>query len=218
MSTAEEYLPDYEPPKLSVIGPSAVQLMLDLENAGLITKRALELPPGIEYGSVEALGVFISEIVTRGNFYLGDWLLEVEAKLPEWFSQLSEATGRSEQTRLHLMSVCRAIPPSRRRDELLWGHHVAVYKLGANEQKRWLAAAVKNGWSAADLRQAMKADRIDSKPQIPGTEEADHHEPDMGLLLEAAKSLVRNAELAGENVIVRVEDYTRVKAALGEED
>lgn len=210
----EEQLPDYRPHALSEVGPSALQLMLDLEKAGLITPRTLQLPDGIEYGTAEALGVFISEIITRGNFYLGDWLCEVEAKLPDFFSQLSEATGRSEPTRLHLMSVCRNVPSSRRREQLLWGHHVAVYKLPAREQKQWLGAAAKNGWSAAELRRQMKADRHDERPALPGTEPG---EVDEKLLVEAARSLIHNAELAGENVIVRIEDYTRVKAALGEE-
>lgn len=210
----EEQLPDYKPVKLQVVAPGAIQLMLDLEAAGLITPRTLTLPEGIEYGTAEALGVFISEIITRGNFYLGDWLIECEEKLPVEFSQLAEATGRSEPTRLHLMSVCRAVPATRRREALLWGHHVAVYKLGAQDQKRWLAAAEKNGWSAAELRRQMKADRRDERPALPGTEQG---EVDPDMLVDAARSMIHNAEIAGENVICRIEDYTRVKAALGEE-
>jgi hypothetical protein len=217
LALTEGLNPDHAPAKLSDVAQSAMQLMLSLEEAGLITPRSLTLPEGIEYGTAEALGVFIAEIKTRGNFYIGDWMIECEEKLPTEFSQLAEATGLSEPTRLFIMSVCRAVPPNRRRDTLTWSHHVAVYKLPAKEQRSWLAAAEKNGWSYTELRTQMKADRQDARPQLPGTE--DHsRDPDMALLLEASRSMIHNAEIAGENVICRIEDYTRVKAALGEEE
>lgn len=210
----EELNPEHAPTTLQAVAPSAVQLMLKLEDAGLLTPRALRLPDDISYDKCDALGAFLGELKSRGNFYLGDWLIEVEQRFPEEFAQAAESTGLSEQTNLRVMAVCRNVPSSRRRDVLSWSCHAAVQSLDAREQKAWLDRAAKSNWGFKELRSAMQAARHDEKPQLPGTEPG---EPDAELLLDAARALVAHAEIAGENVIVRVEDFTRVKAALGVE-
>jgi len=188
--------------------------MLDLEAAGAAKPRSLELPADISDDAAIGVLGFIGELKTRGNFYLGDAMLTLEKLKPDVFYQYVDATGLAEETCRRIMRICDAIPPGRRKDNLTWSTHTLVSKVGAREQNAWLGKAAREHWTYAQLKAAMKADRIEEAPVLPGTEPG---EVDEKLLVEAARSLIRNAELAGENVIVRVEDYTRVKAALGEE-
>jgi len=215
LALVEELNPEHEAAELAPIAPGAVQLLLDLEASGALTPRAMNLPADIAWDSYVALGSFLGELKSRGNFYLGDWLIFGEGTFGERFAQAGEATGLSEQTLLRVMTICRNVPPSRRHPQLSWSVHACVASLGAREQKMWLKRAAEHGWGYAELRKAMQAARTDAAPPIFDDHDA---EPDTGLLVEAARSLVRNAELAGENVIVRVEDFTRVRAALGEEE
>lgn len=210
----EEVNPDHQAVTLASTAPTAMQLLLDLEGAGLLTPRALTLPPGIEYGPAEALGAFLGELKSRGNFYFGDWLLEIEARFPEQFSQASEATGLAEDTNIRVMTICRSVPPQRRRDRLSWSTHALVAAMQPREQTRWLTKAETNGWGYSELRAEIRKAREAERPPLEGL---NPHEPQPDLLLEAARSLVRNAQEAGENVIVRRDDFVRVKAALGME-
>jgi len=214
LALIDDINPDYEPLALAETGPTAIQLLLDLEKAGLAKPRSLTLPPDLPTSQAIALGGFLGELKTRGNFYVGDWLIQCEQMYPEEFSQIAEATGLSESTRLRVMAVCLAITEARRRDNLTWSTHALVYKLGAREQNAWLGKASRLNWTYSELKKALTADRQEQAPQLPGTEDV---EPDTDLLIEAARSLVRNAELAGDNVICRIEDFKRVEAALGEE-
>jgi hypothetical protein len=216
LALVEELNPDHEPLALSETAPGAVQLLIELENGGALTPRVLNLPPEIAYDTYESLGAFLGEFKSRVNFYLGDWLIFGEGTFGERWSQAAEATGLAEQTLLRIMAVCRGVPPSRRRGDVSWSVHAAVYTLPAREQRTWLARAAEHRWGYAELRKAMQSARRDEAP--PMFDGDDQHEPNAELLIEAARSLVHNAEIAGENIIVRREDFVRVRAALGEED
>lgn len=215
LALVEEVNPEHPHLALAEAAPGAVQLLIDLENGGALTPRVLNLPPEIEYDRYESLGAFLGEFKSRVNFYLGDWLIFGEGTFGERWAQAAEATGLSEQTLLRIMAVCRGVPPSRRRDDLSWSVHAAVYTLPAREQRTWLARAAEHGWGYAELRKAMQAARRDEAPPM---FDGDHAEPNMERLLEVARQLVNNAEVAGENVIVRREDYAQLVAALGQEE
>jgi hypothetical protein len=214
LALVEELNPDHESIALAEAAPMAMQLLLDLEAGGLLTPRALHLPDGIEYTRSESLGVFLGELKSRGNFYLGDWLIDTEQRFPEQFSQAADSTGLAEQTNLRVMAVCRNVPESRR-NACSWSVHAAVSGLPAREQKAWLARALKSGWGYSELRKHMQAARHEERPQLPGIEAG---EPDAALLIDAVRSLLANAEDAGENVICRREDIARVRAAVGMEE
>lgn len=212
----EELNPEHAPQPLAETA-GAVQLLLDLEASGAVTPTSLTLPEDLDYDRYVALGTFLGALKSRSNFYLGDWLIFGEGTFAERWSQACEATGLAEQTLLRVMTVCRNVVASRRRERLSFSVHAAVSGLGAREQKAWLTKAERNGWGYAELRSHMKAARTEVQPPLYDEETPPHGEPDTALLLEAARSLVRNAEEAGENVIIRREDYARIKAALGEE-
>jgi hypothetical protein len=214
LALVEELNPEHTPQPLAVTGPGAMQLLLDLETSGALTPRVLSLPAEIEYDRYEGLGAFLGEVKSRINFYLGDWLIFGEGTFGERFGQAGIATGLSEQTLLRIMAVCRGVPPSRRRDGVSWSVHAAVYTLPAREQRTWLARAAEHAWGYAELRKAMQAARRDEAPPMFD----DAHEANPDQVVEAARVLVANAEIAGENVIVRREHFARLRAALGEEE
>jgi hypothetical protein len=215
LALVEELNPEHEPGTLAPGAPGAIQLLLDMEASGALTPRALDLPIEIEWDSYYALGSFLGELKSRGNFYLGDWLIFGESTFGERFAQAGEATGLSEQTLLRVMTICRNVPPSRRNVHLSWSVHACVAGLGAREQKTWLKRAEEHGWGYSELRKAMQAARTDAAPPMFDDSAA---EPNTELLVEAVRSLLANAEDAGENVICRREDIARVRAAVGMEE
>jgi len=215
LALIDELNPGHDPHELAENAPGAMQLLLDLESGGALTPRALNLPQEIEYDSYESLGAFLGEFKSRVNFYLGDWLIFGEGAFSERWSQACEATGLAEQTLLRIMTVCRKVPPVRRNYRLSWSVHAAVQSLTAHGQKSWLKRAEEHGWGYAELAKAMRAARTEERPPMFDGEPG---EPNTDLLLEAAKALVSHAEIAGENVICRREDYARLRAALGQEE
>jgi len=216
LALVEEVNPDHAPLALAETAPGAIQLLIELEEGGALTPRVLTLPPEVAYGTYESLGAFLGEFKSRVNFYLGDWLIFGEGTFGERWAQAAEATGLAEQTLLRIMAVCRGVPPSRRRDDVSWSVHAAVYTLPAREQRTWLARAAEHRWGYTELRKAMQAARRDEAP--PMFDDGAGAEPNMDRLLEVARLLVAHAEVAGENVIVRREDYAQLVAALVEEE
>jgi hypothetical protein len=211
VAVVEELNPEHAPGPL--VRPGAIQLLLDLETSGALTARELSLPVDIEYDRYESLGAFLGEFKSRVNFYLGDWLIFGEGVFAERWSQACEGTGLSEQTLLRIMAVCRGVAPGRRRDRLSFSVHAAVATLPAREQRSWLGRAEDHGWGYAELRNAMKAARRDEKPPL-----FDDEAPDAVLVdrvVEVARLIVSHAEIAGDNVIIRRDDYAQLVAALG---
>jgi hypothetical protein len=218
LALIEELNPDHEAVALREAAPTAIQLMLDLEASGALTARALKMPAGYEYPAAESLGVFLGELKSRGNFYLGDWLIWVEQEFPEQFSQAAESTGLSEQTNLRVMAVCRNVPPTRRLDRLSWSVHAAVSGLPAGEQKAWLRKAEAQGWGYSELRKNMQASRRDEKPPLFDGDAPPAGDPDVDRVLEVARLIARSGEIAGDNVIIWHDYFVQLVAALGMED
>lgn len=218
LALVEELNPEHEHTALAPVAPGAMQLLLDLEASGALTPRAMNLPDDLDYDRYESLGAFLGEFKSRVNFYLGDWMIHGEGTIGERFSQACEATGLAEQTLLRIMAVCRNVPAARRHDALSFSVHAAVQSLDVRAQKTWLKRAEEHGWGYAELRKAMQAARHDEKPPLFDGDEPRDSEPVVDRVLEVARLLIANAEIAGENVIVRREDYVQLRAALGLEE
>ncbi len=199
---------------------TSVELLIELERTGALTPTAMQLPD-VEWDVYESVGAFLGSINRRCAWYIGDWLLHGKAQFGERFAQAASITGLSEQTLLARMFVCENVPPSRRIEGVPFSCHAAVARLKPDEQERWLKACEKGGWSYAELKQRMKAARKDEHPAIPGTENGPSGEPDMGMLLEVARAILRDAKRADDDpsvFLVPAEDMARLTAALGEEE
>lgn len=184
-----------------------------------LTAISLDIPADaeIEYETFESLGTALGAFDRACRWWVGDWLLYGERSYEaDRYAEAARHTGLSEETLRHRIWVSQSIIPRRRRPLVGYSCHAAVAGLTPREQTRWLKYAEENQSTVAELRSAIKA------AKATGTQEStdpppDPHEVNPTLLLEAATSLVNNASEAGENVIVRIEDFVRVKAALGME-
>jgi len=97
------------------------------------------------------------QLVDRAlRWVVGDWLCYGEARWGDMYAQAIEATGLATQSLLNCKWVAQRVPASRRREELPWSHHAEVASLEPEEQEDWLSAAQEEGWTRAELRQAIK--------------------------------------------------------------
>ena len=112
-----------------------------------------------------------------GKEYLNIWdgLKKISKAQPWWigdaylFGELNEGfrfdtvfshfrLEYKKRTLRNIFYVCSKIPPSRRRDNLTFGHHQAVAPLEPNEQDYYLDWAQSGGYSVKALRQLIKED------------------------------------------------------------
>lgn len=139
---------------------NSVDLLRDLEEAGALTETALMLTdPSMSYDRFEALGHFLGKVNRSCAFWIGDWLNFGEQIYGEKVAQAAEATGLAAQTLANRMSVCRHIPPERRRASLAFGVHAEVAYLEPRERDLWLDRAEREQWTRAKLRGEMRAVR-----------------------------------------------------------
>lgn len=197
-----------------VARPSLIDTM---EQAGLVTATSLslDLPGGreITYDQYEALGRYFGSMNRSCSWWIGDWLLFGEGTFGERWAQAATHTGLAEQTLSNRMTVCRHVPPSRRRASLPFAVHAEVASLPAREQKVWLDRAERHGWTRAELRKEMKATRVDTKPLPPAGEPLPPEQ-----VLEAARQVIGAAQEYGGDWLVPREAMARLAAAVGAED
>jgi hypothetical protein len=110
----------------------------------------------ITYEQLEAVGVMLADIRKKVQFAMGDWLLVVESRFPEQFSQAAELLELSEKGLSEYIRVAEKVPRSVRRKELSWSHHRAVAALEPPEQMEMLEVAVREGLSHHALRLRLK--------------------------------------------------------------
>jgi hypothetical protein len=193
----------------------AWQLLLDLEAAGAVTATSLQLSdPNTPYESYEALGAFLGWIKRWTSWGIGDWLNFGEGVYGERFAQAAAGTQLTEQTLLHYQFVCRQVPQSRRQAPLAFGVHALVARLEPKEQTYWLRQAVRKGWGEKELREAMKAKRSETAPQMFPDDKPTNE------LADVALAILRDAKPHddAQHWLVPNEDMARLKAAVGVEE
>lgn len=139
--------------------------------------------PEIDYevyvGVVQAAGRF--KVAT--SWWLGD-LLNFGERLFEHdrYVEAMELSGLKYETLTNYAYVCRRVARSRRRDQLTFGIHYEVAALEPQDQIEALDAAEANGWTAKQLRDAIRASRAappaSEKPQWSSDEEPVVLDPD----------------------------------------
>lgn len=145
-----------------------VQLVLDLEKGGALTKVSLDLTDTkMPIDRWLALGRFLGDIDGSTRWWIGDWLIFGEGIYGEEsaqgvddihgrYDEAQRITGLDHGTLMNIRSICARIPRERRRPEVKFWIHAEVAALEPNEQKAWLTKAIKNGWNRAQLREAIR--------------------------------------------------------------
>jgi hypothetical protein len=123
--------------------------------------------PSITYDQLEAVGVMLADIRKKVQFAMGDWLVTVEERFPEKFSQAAELLEVSPGGLLDYIRVAKNVPRSYRRPELPWSHHRAVASLEPPEQKQWLDTAVTERLSHHQLRDRLRPVEIEQPERCP---------------------------------------------------
>lgn len=153
-------------------------LLDELARNGALRTTGLYLTnPDLTYAQLEAVGGLLGRMHSSMRFAIGDWLMLVETRFPEKFSQCAEVLGISEEGMQEYLRVSQKVPRSIRREKLSWSHHRAVASLQAVDeetgevtvdhaaQKEWLARAEEERMSHHRLRIALAPE-----PEAPPTD------------------------------------------------
>ena len=146
------------------------ELLDQLAASGALRPNGLYLSdPDISYEELVAVGALLAVIRRKVQFAMGDWLLQMEARFPEQFSQAAEVLEISEGGLQEYIRVAKQVPRSVRREKLSWSHHRAVAALtkvnedgkidsDVNSQIEWLERAETENLSHHQLRAALRTE------------------------------------------------------------
>lgn len=141
---------------------------------------ALTLPPGLTEIQWKEVGHNLLRCKDSLQFWIGDWINYGEANYGEKYAQAMDIFGVEGQknygyekkTLENFASVSKRVESSLRREKLSFGHHEVVAALESRDQDVWLAKAVMNEWTVAELtkeiRGKQKAKQIDGAGSLVG--------------------------------------------------
>jgi hypothetical protein len=136
-------------------------------NGALRTTGLYLTDPDLSYEQLEAVGGLLGRMHQSLRFAIGDWLLLMEARFPEKFSQGAEVLGISEDGMREYLRVSEKVPRSVRSELLSWSHHRAVAALEPPEQKQWLDQAVTERLSHHQLRDRLRPVEVEQPERCP---------------------------------------------------
>jgi len=114
------------------------------------------------------LGRVLRTVDTALQWWVGDWLnYGITRKYGETYDTVSEILGMTTKTLQNWAYVSKHVETSLRREVLSFGHHALVAGMNADEQAHWLDHAEQNNLSVAQMRQAIKGDTEQPKPDEP---------------------------------------------------
>jgi hypothetical protein len=106
-----------------------------------------------------AVGRRFGEIGRCSQWWLGDWIHYGNTKFGERYSRAVKLTGYDMQSLMNMVYVASRFEISRRRENLSWSHHATVASLDVDGQEYWLARALQDKLSVADLRVEVRGAR-----------------------------------------------------------
>ena len=118
------------------------------------------VPPS-DLGQAEWLsaGRRLGAIGRCSQWWIGDWIRFGTARWGEKYTEAARVTGYDVASLRNMAWVASQFDLSLRSDRLSWSHHVLLAPLGEDEQRRWIAQAVEQRLSVADLRLELRARR-----------------------------------------------------------
>jgi len=198
-----------------------IELLADLEGAGVATPTRLNLKGEISYKRCEALARYIGGLRDATAWWMGDLFAYAKATYDDDHAyQLAEAFGRSPDRVSDYCYVSERVAAPERHPALSWTHHRAVAKLDPDEQRLWLDKAEDELWTASDLREQIKGStRSRTGKETVGTATVGEVRPVPSELEKAARAVVRAANPDGNGfMLVPVDTWARFLSVLGMED
>jgi hypothetical protein len=133
---------------------------------GEAQRNGLVILEGVSESDWKTIGHNLCRCKDSLNFWIGDWLNYGNAAYGAKYAiaidifkdEGSAGYGLSEGTLRNFASVASRIQMSLRRDKLSWSHHVAVADHFKEDKDKdvWLAKAVMNKWSVAELTKEIR--------------------------------------------------------------
>ena len=84
----------------------------------------------------------------------------------EKYAQVAHETGLSEGALHNIVTICKGVVKSRRRDGLPFSVHGVVASLPPREQRKWLAIADREQLTERELRGRIRGEEGDGAPGI----------------------------------------------------
>lgn len=129
---------------------------LTLDAVALTRRTSMTLRDGLDIDEWQRVGQQIYRISDSSTWWLGDWLNYGRGRYPDRYRKAIEKAQLDYQTLRNYAWVARKFPPSRRRAQLSFQHHMEVASLPEHEQEMWLDKAESLGWSRNQLRNHVK--------------------------------------------------------------
>jgi hypothetical protein len=122
-----------------------------------ITKVAWVPPADLEQGEWLSAGRRLGAIGRCSQWWIGDWIRYGSGRWGEKYTEAARVTGYDVASLRNMAWVAAQFDLSLRSDKLSWSHHVLLAPLQQDEQQRWIARAVEQRLSVADLRLELRA-------------------------------------------------------------
>jgi hypothetical protein len=122
-----------------------------------VSKVAWIPPGGLGHLEWLATGRRLGAIGRCSQWWIGDWIRYGTAKWGEKYAEAARVTGYDVASLRNMAWVASRFDQSLRCDRLTWSHHVLLAPLEQEEQIFWLARAVDERLSVADLRQELRS-------------------------------------------------------------
>jgi len=140
--------------------PLGAERLVQLEVARVLSRLGLDLSSRhrMTYEQYASIGALLGGVTTGIRWAAGDWLIFGEEVFGEKAADASELLGMSPEGRMELARVARAIPRSKRRAGLSWGHHrlLAARWIEPPTREGLLDEAERSGWNVRELEAAVR--------------------------------------------------------------
>lgn len=144
--------------------------------------RGLVLKEDLGYDAWMAVGKRQSVEAGASSWRLGDWFAfgishyqktKWGDKVPDGlYAEVAAQIGTSEGALRNATWVCRALPLSRRRDKLTFGHaQEIVGRADPEDHDQWIATVVESGISIKALREMLRKSKATYAPEAGDTAE-----------------------------------------------
>lgn len=124
-----------------------------------ISKIAWVPPADLEQAEWLSTGRRLGAIGRCSQWWIGDWIRFGTARWGERYTEAARVTGYDVASLRNMAWVAAQFDLSLRSDKLSWSHHVLLAPLPEDEQRHWIAKAVEQRLSVADLRLELRARR-----------------------------------------------------------
>jgi N6-adenosine-specific RNA methylase IME4 len=126
-----------------------------------LSKTGAFIPADTTEDEWERAWTFLRRAEGSVMWWLGDMLVAADDRWHDAYDRAKKDSGFADETLRNAEWVSSSVDPVIRITELSWRHHQVVAPMPARQQKKWLAKALSEGWSVAELKKAIRESLLD---------------------------------------------------------